>query len=289
MKKIPVGKTIAYAYSFTFGHLGAIIGFAWLALVLIAVLQFLPYAMGGNPMAEPENATIAGRQALEGMGTSLLAALLYSIIYVPVTRLALGLRQEAAIVHFALGAPELRVFGAIVLFALVVIGMAFGIGILSAILGVAMAMIGKAGAAILALAILAALLAFIYIIVRLGFLVVPVTVAEGQISLSRGWILTQGNFWRIFALLLAIFLPLMVVHAVGIAAIIGAPLFAPLPEGAEAAGRAIGERFALLGQHMPVYLGLSLILAPFSIGLSLGASAFAYRAQVPPPKPQGES
>ncbi|MFL5314082.1 MAG: hypothetical protein ACJ8A0_03255, partial [Microvirga sp.] len=49
----------------------------------------------------------------------------------------------------------------------------------------------------------------------------------------------------------------------------------------EAAARALNARLAILSQHMPLYIGLTLILAPFSIGLNAGASAFAYRAVVP--------
>src|SRR5256885_4893359 len=66
MTKLPVGSTIRHAYSFTFGELGTIIGLCWLPLVLIAILQFLPYAFGGDPMAAPENAAVQGRHGLEG-------------------------------------------------------------------------------------------------------------------------------------------------------------------------------------------------------------------------------
>ena len=285
MNRIPVGKTIGYAYGFTFGHLGTIIGIAWLPLVLIGVLQFLPYAFGGNPMLPAEDATAAGRQALEGLATSLLTLLLYSIIYVPVTQHALGLRHGTPIVHLALGAPELRVMGAIILFIVVFIGMVLGVAVLAGILGLVGAATGKAAifGLIAALVFLAAFFGFIYAIVRLSFLLVPVTVAEGHISLTRGWLLTRGNFWRIFVVLLAIVVPILLLHLAGMLAIVGPGLFAPLPAGAEAAGRAFSQRFAVLGQHMPVYIGLNLILAPFGIGLGQGAAAFAYRSLVPPP------
>ena len=47
------------------------------------------------------------------------------------------------------------------------------------------------------------------------------------------------------------------------------------------ATKAFTATLRALAHHMPEYLGLTLILAPFNIGLSLGASAFAYRALVP--------
>ncbi len=287
MNRIPVGKTIAYAYSFTLGHLGTIIGLAWLPLILIAVLQFLPYALGGNPAAPAENATAEGRQALQNLATSLLVLLLYSVIYVPVTRQALGLRQGTATVHFALGPPEFRVFGAILLLFVVVMAMLFGI----TLLGVAGRMLGGgsggAPGLIFALLVLAALCGFIYAAIRFAFLILPVTVAEQRVSLTRGWVLTQGNFWRILAVILAVVLPILIAHGLIVVGIIGPKqFFASLPADAEAAARAVNARLAILSRHMPLYIGLNLILAPFSIGLNAGASAFAYRSVVPAEGPR---
>jgi hypothetical protein len=282
VRKIPVGQTIASAYRFAFGHLGAIIGLSWVPLVLVAVLQFLPYAAGHNPMVQPDNLTQAGQQALEGIGSFFLVLLLYSIVYVAVTRQALGLRRGTAIVHFALGAAELRVFGALLLFMLVIVGMVMAFGIAIALLGALAGAIKQPVVAIVvALLLLAGLGAFLFIIVRLGFLIAPVTVAEEQISLSRGWILTAGNFWRLFAVLLAIGIPLFLVYAAGTAAIAGPEFFAPLPMAPEAMQQALNARLASFGQHMPLYIGLTLLIAPFSLGLNLGAAAFAYRALAP--------
>ena len=135
MNKVPAGKTIAYAYAFTFGHLGTIIGLAWLPLVISAVLQFLPYALGAESAGASANATAQGRQALEGLATALLIVLLNAIIFVPVVRQALGLRQGAAVVHFKLGAAEFRLFGAILLLLLVTFVLAVGLRLLEFGLG----------------------------------------------------------------------------------------------------------------------------------------------------------
>ena len=182
--------------------------------------------------------------------------------------------------HFALGPPEFRLFGALVLFVLVLMAMAVGIGILGLVSAGLGAATGKGPLVALGLAILifAAVLGFVYTILRLAFVLAPVTVAEEQVSLTRAWLLTQGNFWRIFAILAAVMLPVYLIHLIGLVSIIGTGLFAPLPSDTAAAQQAIAGRFALIGQHMPAYLGLTLILAPFGIGLSIGASAFGYRA-----------
>src|SRR6185437_7836055 len=148
------------------------------------------------------------RHGLENLAGSLLMLLLYAIAYVPVTQLALGLLQGNPIVHFALGMPEFRVFAALLLFFVVIFVMAIGIGLIGLVGGGVSAVTGKHPALVLlvALAIFAAVLGFIFAIVRLGFLILPVTVAENQVSLTRTWLLTHGNFWRIFGTLLAVLL-----------------------------------------------------------------------------------
>src|SRR5215469_1315526 len=43
MSTIPVRKTIAYAYTFTFAHLGTVIGLTWVPVALGAVILALAY------------------------------------------------------------------------------------------------------------------------------------------------------------------------------------------------------------------------------------------------------
>jgi hypothetical protein len=288
MIKLPVGKAIAHAYTFTLRELGTIIGLCWVPLVLMALVQFLPFVFG-NPMAQSENATAQGRQELENLMRSVVLLLLYAVMYVPVMRQALGQRTGTALVHFALGMPELRLFGALCLYVLVAMAIMAGIGILGLVLG-GLALANKSAGLSLLVAILifAAVLGFIYATVRLGFLLVPATVSDGQISLTRGWILARGNFWRILGVLIAVLLPVYLIHLIGMVAIVGLQLVAPLPTETAAAQQAIAARFAMIGQHMPAYLGLTLILAPFSIGLSMAASAFGYRTLVAK-RPEGEA
>jgi len=193
-------------------------------------------------------------------------------------RQALGSRKGTAVIHFALGLPELRVFGALCLFFLLLMVMVTGIGFGGLLLGgLAMANKSAGFSLLVALLVLAAVLGFCYATVRLGFLIVPVAVAEEQVSLTRGWILAQGNFWRILVVVMAVLLPLYLVNFIGLVAVVGPQLIAPLPANTTMAEQAIAARFGLIGQHMPAYLGMTLILAPFKIGLSVGAAAFGYR------------
>ena len=288
MNKIPVGQTIRSAYAFAFGHLGSIIGLVWAPLVLAAVLQFLPYAMGYDTSAMPENATVAGQRALLGLGTFFLTILLQAMIATAVTQFALGLRPGGAIFHIAAGPAEFRLFGAILLYYVVCfcMGMAFGL------LGLVLAAVAKAPAVTLAasLILIAALCALIYIAVRLGFLLAPVTVAEQHVSLSRGWILMKGNFWRSFAVILSVIVPyILIVYAIIVAMVGPAHLFAPFPTNADAIAADMEQRFAPLRAHMPLYIGLTLIIAPFGIGLNLGAAAAAYRTLAAEPAREAAS
>jgi hypothetical protein len=280
MNKIPVGKTISYAYSFTFGHIGAIIGLIWLPLILMAVLRFLPHLAGSGMDSTDQSPLVQGSQAIGNLAASALTLLLYAVMYVAVTRQALGLRQGTASVHFALGMPEFRVFGALLLVVMVMLAF---LGTLAGAVAVLAQVAGNAAPlAMLAIGVaVAGALAFVYVSTRLWFLVVPVTVIEERINLGRGWTLTESNFWRAFAVILAVSLPIVIISVIGSAIIMGGDLAAPVP-----AATAKNPILSLMlfvqiaDRHLPATLFLDLILAPFNLGLSLSAAAFAYRALV---------
>lgn len=278
MNKVPVLKTIRFAYAFTFGEIGTIIGLIWFPTLLIGILQFLPYGLGTQTAGQ------------DGVGAASMANLvffsgglvLYAVNAVSVTRQALGLRKGGASFHFSLGMPEWRVLGANLLCAIVLgaLVLAYWSGFLVA------SSFGKTITAPAAVGLLlyaaAGICVLVFLGLRLAFLVVPVAVAEEKIDLPRAWILTSGNFWRILAIILAVTIPLLVIQAGATIAIGGAQLLAPLPDKQEAMATALNARMLLLDKHMPELIGLFLILAPFNFGLTLGAEAAVYRALVPP-------
>src|SRR5262249_15126117 len=128
MNKLPVVSTITDAYRFAFGHLGAIIGLIWLPKVLATLLNFLP-ALSGAAADANTNPAAAGASTFEGIAILVLTQLLNPVMYVAVTRQALGLRQGPAVIHFALGPPEFRMFGATLLFLLICFGCALTYGL----------------------------------------------------------------------------------------------------------------------------------------------------------------
>ncbi len=136
MKKIPVLATIRDAYSFTLTHLGAIIGLIWLPMILITVMGFFIlqryYDAFASALASGNYAAM-GPEVL-GLLCYLVAALLLStMMSVPVTQLALGSRKQGALVHFAFGAIEWRLFRAVMglvgflLVPLLIIGVVAGL------------------------------------------------------------------------------------------------------------------------------------------------------------------
>lgn len=270
MNKLSVARTIVGAYEFAFTHLGTIIGLIWLPLVLATLLNFLP-ALSDKLVAN--NPAAVGTQFVESLAVLLLTLLLYSIIYVAVTRQALGLRQGPAMVHFSLGLPEFRVFGVLVLVYYV-------IGVFAYAATLAQAASGPAAPAAGVLTLVGVLI-LVYLVIRLGFVMVPVIVAEGRVDFARSWSITRGNFWRIVLVLLAIGVPVAVIWLAGAMAVMGKDLAAVLPATPAADPQAMQQQMAairaVVDRHWSELMGISLILAPFDLGLSLSASAIGYR------------
>ena len=276
MNKIPVWKTIRFAYTFTFGDIGTIIGLIWLPTVLIAVLQFVPYALGIQSIGQ--NEAPSQGTTLVYLGCFSASWLLYAMNVVAVTRRALGTDQEVASIHFALGWPEWRIFAAFMLFGLVFLAFyivyLLGYWLLSSI--------GPGGSAAAVLLFSTAwLCGLIYVGLRLGMLLTPVVIVEETVDLARVWHLAKGNFWRILAVLLAVLLPLAAIQFGAMLAIVGTQVVGPLPAHGESMQAAINASVAVLDKYMPELIGLSLLLAPFSMGLLFGATAAAYRALAP--------
>ena len=271
MNKLPVGKTIGDAYGFTFSHLGTIIGLIWFPMVVSTLLNFLPELAGNYSDA---NANVVGSGAVENLAVLLLTLLLSAVMYVAVARQALGLRQGPAIFHFALGQPEFRVYGALLIIY-------FLIGI-AALVQVEAQSMGGPAALVASFTALPLVGFIIYLAIRFGFLLVPAVVTENRLDFGHIWSLTKGNFWRIFAVVAAIAIPLWLIEVTSALALMGKELQAALPPTQTSDPQVIQQHLSLIEdvfrRHMAGMMLIGLLLAPFSLGLSLAASASAYRA-----------
>ena len=288
MNKLPVGETTRFAYGFTFGHLGTIIGLIWLPMVGIAILQFLPYGMGDAYLTADQNPNALGAAALRGIAFWLASVLLYACVNVAVIRQALGMRTGPAVVHFTLGRAELRMWGASLLFVAVLFVLMLGVVLAMFAAGLAGSAAGNraVAGALVGIVLLAGLCILLLAIVRLGFLLVPITVAEGKISFERGWLLTGGNFWRIVTVLFLVTLPTFVVLFAASFALMGRELSALAMVARHLTPEAFMERYRMIvSGHAATLIGINLILAPFTLGLTLGASAAGYKALRTEPPP----
>lgn len=302
MNKVPVWRTIGSAYGFTFGNLATIIGLIWLPLVLLFVGEYfaisryldsvLTALANGNRYAIYRG---AGYLYLYRLG----ALFLQATIAVPVMRQALGLRKSGAIVHFEFGITQLRLFGALVAYFLIVLTIEIaGLAVLIALFaglnfigrnlgeihGVSALFVARCADLGILVVFSAALL---FVVLRLSFLLVAVTVAENRIDLIRAWTLTHGNFWRIVVVWTAITLPAWFLYLAIQIAFVGFAAYAEaihiLPNVGQFAGNV---RIAALQMHrvlawLPYVYAAWLLVQPLALGLASGAAARAYRALVP--------
>lgn len=282
MTKIPVGKTIAYAYGFTFGNFLTVLGLSWVPLTMMAVVGYftIPAYFAGM------QAMFATGDASSFSGASGLMFLFYAVmlvgfvmIYVALARQALGLRSGPAFLYFSLDAAFWRLLGAYLLTFLILVG---GMILAAIASGILIAIIG----ALASVAFLIVVLGMIYLLLRLFFLQAPLAVTEGRKILSRSWSLSRGNFWRIFGILAAIVIPFVVVQLVVQMTLFSSLAFSPLTRGASPAEVAeymtqvINEFSGLF----PVLLVIGIVFNAAFISMLTSASAFAYRALVPAPE-----
>jgi len=304
MGKIRVGETIAHAYGFAFREFPKLLGIVWapLAVAIAIGLMMTPGFLGNH--IDPNDQDAIARYSTRIMPLSLLILLpIRAMIATGVTEQALGMRKGATFVYFSVGLSIWRFIASwlLVIVAMVVLAVATAIaaGILFGVGGIVLGHVlhGAAAEVVGVLAAIAFVLFFyaaaIFVAVRLTFFIAPVVVAERKIDLARAWQLSHGNFWRIFIVALALFIPLIAAVVAVMAAIYGAVLFHVFDivfsavHGAQESTvqtqiQAWSETMRVKGLAVwPYYAAFQLVFGTFSYGLLYGASAFAYREVQP--------
>jgi hypothetical protein len=285
--KVPVGGTITHAYRFAFGNILNNLGAMWIPAVILYATNFVLSAFYRNVILSAGNPQVA----LAGLYLFIIM-IVFGILSAAqiggITKEALGLRTGNAWLQFPFGAVTWRLVGAYLLYFVVLIVLYIGVFVVSLLFaGIAAgaAATGSTnwllpGAGIVAVILkILMLCALLYVATRLSFLLGPVVVAEHKISLIRAWELSKGNFWQIFAVMLAIIVPLLVLEAAGLWALFGSSLIPPSDPGVTP------EELSAFHQHqfqMLVNLQRWLSLAyplvgVIFYGLFAGANAFAYR------------
>jgi len=272
MTKIPVLATIRAAYRFTFTHLGAIIGLIWLPMILATVIGFFVVQRFFSALADAfasNNFALAGPAILGLISFLLVGLLLFAMMAVPVVQLALGSRKSGALAHFAFGMAEWRLFRA----SLGVAGFIFALLlIVSTVLGAALGP-RNLSANLISLAIFYA--AAIFFGLRFGFLLPGVAVGETGPVLPRSWMLSNGNFWRMLGVFLAVVLPVRFLMVAVEVALEGPGILKPQVMTSTAM---VAVQLHAENQNMPVTAGILFLIAPLLLGLTLGASAHAFQA-----------
>jgi hypothetical protein len=311
--KIPVLQTIAETYAFAFRRYFPIFGVLWLPFLLMGAAAYFVLLPGMTALTTFLSDTAQHTQQNPGTPYvspalwpmmrdvslfELVVLVIFPAIAVGVTKEALQTRRGPWFVYLAIGKPELLVIGGIFVAGALYLGAVIVMAIAGAIVGVAVgiAMAGSAGAhgdpraavAMTTLVIVRVVmplfyLALLYFVIRLTFLMVPVSTAEGRFGLWRSWTLTKGNFWRSVGVVLGTFLPITIVSYALWYFVFGPALFQSMWNEQVHPGTAAAEMGAQIQMfiHYGLYFGIySLVFAPISYGLMFGQSAFAYRAVV---------
>jgi hypothetical protein len=282
MAKIPVGKTIASAYGFTFGNFLTVLGLSWVPLVLTAVVAYVtvPTYFAGMQAALTSGDTSG---IVTGGGLMLLLNIVafasFIMIYVGIARQALGLRSGPAYYYFSVDAAFWRLLLAYLLTIVIGIGGAFLIMIVFGILLVVFA----------PLAVIVVIVGFFglaYVMLRLTFLQPALAVAEERGIVGRAWSLGKGNFWRFFAVLLAIMIPMVILLGVIQMSLFSSLAIVPPPENATPAEAAafMAQMAAQIAALAPMLIPIAIVFYAAIIALVVSASAFAYRSLVPAPE-----
>jgi hypothetical protein len=298
MTKIPVGKTIARAYAFGFRDFLRILGVMWLPL---AIMWIPGIFLQRRAMALQAQAAAGNLSAFRDLWPILLP--LYLVIFlflfmqvIGIAKLALGIKKGPSWFYFSLGRPVWRLIGS---FLLLIVAMIIGwlavllggvvMGFLASLLNKAVGSSLFSGivGVVAVVAMIALWCGYVYAVVRLTFLLVPVIAAEEEgFALARSWTLGVGNFWRMFVVLLAVMGPFLVLEM----ALLFGVLFRGVPfppshastEQAAAFQAAVNARtlemVGTLSHYWYVAYPVSIIVLVLFYGIYIGAPSFAYRA-----------
>lgn len=267
MTRIPVLATIRDAYRFTFANLGAIIAAVWLPMLIVTVSGFFATQRYYSQMAEAVTAPAqAGSAILLVLLQTIVSLFLQAVMWVAVTQLAMG-NRPAGQMPFAVGRTDLRLARALLSLA----AMAMGFFILT---GVALGSAAPAGVmTVLELAVVMVLYgAVLFVVLRLVFFAAVAATAEEGPVLARAWALSQGNFWRILAVLAGVLGPVLLIFALVMMVMLGPVV---LSDDVAANQVAVLRRMT---EILPLMQGLLFFISPLLLGLPLGASVSAWRA-----------
>jgi len=291
MNKIPVGKTVAFAYNFLFTRIGTVAGVAALPAVLASAVDYLVRSYTSTDETE----AAGGANLLIWLLGTVTTIFISSVATVGITRSALGLPLGSGAYYFPVGTLELRMFVTKLRFWL---GVAVLLILASLVASVTFMLAGvpidgagtvepSAATLLAGLATWAAFGFAIVTIMRMGFLLSATVVSEESGGLRRSHDLSRGNFWRMFAVVLALAAPILVLVSVAGAVILRAALGPDYARVLEQEGMLELMRRGedAVAQNLLLWEAFNTAIFILASGLIYGASAYAYRAVTGKPLP----
>ncbi|MGN6515679.1 MAG: hypothetical protein ACTHLR_07530 [Rhizomicrobium sp.] len=153
-----------------------------------------------------------------------------AIVGVAMTREAMEPGTEWKTAFFSVGRREWGLFGNLLLLYVVVIGLVTAIVFAGEVgAAVSLPMIGNGGvwkgialAPVMRAAFAAISVAVgVFLTMRFGFFLTPITVADPPARLLQSWISSRGNFWRLLVLSLGLLVPVVIVALLADWALLG--------------------------------------------------------------------
>lgn len=284
--RIPVGQTIGQAYNFALGGFFKILGVMWVPyVVLIGILAVIGKLRNAGVLT-PASAPQGTANVIVLFVFLFAAAILLFVQAQGVILEALGQRRGTKLLYFSLDKPVWLLTAALitttVALAAAIMAILFVVGAIGTAIRVSGGAIqntldAKIGITI-ALGIVSTVFfcTFLYVAIRQFFLLAPVIVAERHLGIRRSWKLSDGNFWRMLTIYLAVVLP---AAAVNFAVLLAVPRMSG--SGALQQG---GAANLISGHNIWFTLLYVLAFSTLLCGLVYGAQTFAYRALVPAEK-----
>jgi hypothetical protein len=287
MAKIPIGPTIGAAYGFLFGQIGTVIGIAGIPAVLYAGADYAGHAFNAAYREElnTEDPETLGTGLILTLAVILAMLIAMSLSAVGVTRAALSPGEKTApgwlpldLTTWRMFTANLRfLFGAIVLVVLAMVLALAAYRLAGVSLDAPEQTVPTLAVGIAALISWAVILYTIVSLLRIGFLLPPAVVAEKDGGLRRSHALTQGNVWRVIAVVLALGLPIFFLVLAAATVILSSAL------GPDFAGQALTPELMqrvqqAIEQRLLAWETFNAVIFVLYSGLIYSGAAYAYRA-----------
>ncbi|MEQ1754171.1 MAG: hypothetical protein ABL973_08550 [Micropepsaceae bacterium] len=292
MNKLPVFSTVSRTFGFLLGDIITIIRISWLPFLIASGLSSYVGADAFDAMiAAKENPARAMEMAQVNFLIGIAGFVANIVVIVALLRVVMfGDRKPGLPAYIWFGMTETRLIVVYLLLIVAamagVIGASIGFGIFAAIVAAVPGL-----EAVIGIAAAALMIAAIWAVVKLS-IIPAVVVAEKGLGVERSWALMKGNAFRMFLVLLFIFIPVACLNLVVVLAILGSDLptlpdfKALLMSGGQASAEALRvaaetwqvDMMKAMRAHWVEFMVLNYISSIISAALTAGVAGNAYLA-----------